>query len=466
VELPLPRVLFSVVLFFGLVFAVLYPPMQTPDETSHLWRAVRVSEGDLWPRANGDDCTAIPDSLMDLTTRYERLKGQLANKQSYKPWQQDTYRNDASDPQTPRCFSAQTVSPLLYIPPSLGILTGRLLFRASTLKEQKFNWTDADYFARFGNLMAMALAAATACAWARRFGAVIFAVCTLPMVMQSAASPSYDVTTFCSCLLFFALVVKVASRETPPMRWETVVLVVLAFFVAHAKIVYVPVIAVAWALKRWMSPRSFLYLCLGLGVAVVCGVLLGLNSETATAGERALQHQQLAEIVSHPGRILMRLNYTFDKERDFWLISFLGDLGWLDTLAPLPMLMTVWGLLFCAVVGDALRGPSPLGWVASGLLLIGAAASFLGVILVLYVIWTSKVEGVGSVLMTGVQGRYFLPLAISVMAAVAAGPRALAARAQAARINLLQFQIVCGVGLLAGLALVLLARYWIPDFAA
>lgn len=462
----LPRVLFSVVLFFGLMFAFLIPPMQTPDEDAHFLRASAVSRGEIMPRKNGDDCGDVPTAYVGYSGKYHAMKGHVNQKYAFTSWRSDAYSADDLKPQTRYCSSAQTASALLYIPPVAGILAGKLIYWASPLKQQTYNWMAATYFARFGNLLAMAIAAAVACAWAPRFGAVIFGVTTLPMVIQAAASPSYDVTALSVGMLFFALVVKVATRQTSPTRGEIAGLIVLAFLVAQAKLVYVPAVAAAWALKRWMPRRNFVYLCVGLGLAVIVGVVTGASGTTATVHEIELQRQQLREILPHPGRLLMRMLWTIGQERDYYTVSFLGDFGWLDTLAPLPLLMLVWAMLFCAVVTDALQGPSPLGWGASGLLLIGAAASFVGVMLILYVIWTSKTEGVGNILITGVQGRYLLPLALPVMAAIAASPTALAQRYGAARLNLLQAQVTIAVATLCVCGLVLLARYWLPDAGA
>src|SRR3569833_1210593 len=219
--------------------------------------------------------------------------------------------------QTRYCYSAQTASPLLYIPPVVGILTGRLIYWASPLKHQTYNFMGAEYFARLGNLLAWAIVASVACAWAARFGAAIFGLSTLPMVMQATASSSYDVTTLSAGLLFFALVVKIAVRQDRPTRWETAGLIGLGFLVAHAKLIYAPEVAVVWALKRWMPRRTFVYLCGGLLLAVLAGSITGAGQQTATAHEAQLQHQQLSQILIHPGRLLMRFLYTLGEERDY-----------------------------------------------------------------------------------------------------------------------------------------------------
>ena len=465
-ELPLPRVLFSVILFFGVVFTFLIPPMQTPDEDAHFLRAYSVSQGHILPRKNGDDCGDVSKALASDLNNYSDMKGQVGQKYTYLRWRADAYAIEDLRPQTRYCYSAQTASPLLYVPPVIGIIIGRLIYWASPLQHQTFNWMAANHFAHLGNVLAWALVASLACAWAARFGAVIFGLATLPMVIQASASSSYDVTTLSAGLLFLALVVKIATRQDRPTRWETVGLIGLGFLVAHAKLVYAPEVAVVWALKRWMPRRAFLYLCGCLVLAVLVGIITGAGQQTATAHETQLQHEQLGQILLHPGRLLMRFLYTLGQERDYYTVSFLGDFGWLDTMAPLPLLMLVWATLICAVVGDALRGPSPLGWTGSGLLVAAALASFLGVHVALYVIWTAKVEGVGNTLMTGVQGRYLLPIALPLMVAIAAGPATLARKAGAARINLLNTQVVVTLATLTICALVLLARFWLPDPAA
>ena len=65
-------------LFFGLMFIVLTPPFQVPDETNHFFRAWQVSEGGL--SAVKQDSRVggfIPQSLVKFSTPFYYLKGNL-----------------------------------------------------------------------------------------------------------------------------------------------------------------------------------------------------------------------------------------------------------------------------------------------------------------------------------------------------------------------------------------------------
>jgi uncharacterized membrane protein len=460
--LTLPRLLFSVVLFFGVCLAFIMPPIQAPDENSHFTRAVLVSFGRFTGDAQG--CQKAPESLVQYVGKHQYMMGRADQKYGYSQWYPDSQAPLNMKPTVVDCYSAQSASPLMYLPPAAGILAARGLYAISPLRTLGFNWPAALYFARLGNLLAFAIAAAVACAWASRFSSIIFAVSTLPMTLQAAASSSYDATTIMVCLLFFALVVRIATAARAPQRRETIGLVVLAFFVAHSKIVYAPMILMIVALKRWMDWPSFLRLALYLALGGLAGVALtmviGISGDAKSA---ALQHQQVQYLLSHP-RLFWRLAPdTLHVYRDFYTISLLGNFGWLDSTMAMPALMLLWATLLCAVAIDALRGPSPLGWLASGATLFAATVSVVGLVYVVYIIWTSLTLGVGTATAGGIQGRYFIPLAPFVMAAVAASPRRLADRAAGLRLNLMQAQVTTVLALLALTLFTLMLRYWIPE---
>jgi uncharacterized membrane protein len=461
--LTLPRILFSVVLFFGVLLTFVIPPLQTPDEDAHLIRTVMVSEG-RFGASPVDGCQdGVPTSLVMFTNQTDDLKGKTDHRFNYSKWFQQSFANEDKAQRGHDCYAAEGVSPLLYIPPAVGLLAGRVIYKISPLKEQKFDWSAAAYFSRLGNILALAIGAAVACAWASRFGAIIFAVATMPMTLQAGASSNYDVTTIVSCLLFFALVVRILSRGSQPTRLELFGLLATGFFVAHSKIVYSPLLLLVFTLRRVTPSRTFIGLCAALALAAALGVILGASGVAASAEQKALQHQQVAFIAGHPlqmGRIILD---TLHAHRDSYTVSYLGQFGWLDTYMPLGASMLVWAMLGCALVGDALKGPNPLGWLGSTTAVVAALGSVVGVMLVLYVAWTAKTAGVGAATIEGVQGRYFLPVTATILAAIAVSPRWVADRAEQARLNLLQAQVTISAAVLSVMTFTILLRFWLPQ---
>jgi uncharacterized membrane protein len=288
------------------------------------------------------------------------------------------------------------------------------------------------------------------------------------MNIQAAASSSYDATTMIVCLLYFALIVRVVSAARSPDRWEKIGLIVLALFVAHSKLVYAPMIFAAVALQPSMGWQRFIRLAVPLVIAGAAGILLtfGLGYSGNPGASRgpladALSHQQMQFLLGHPLAAVQLVPNTLATFRDVYAIEFLGRLGWMDTTLPLPALVLIWASMLCAWAIDALKGQNPLGLGFVAAVIIGTEVGIAAIIFALYVLWTAPNEGVGVPLATGVQGRYFIPFAPFVMAALAHSPKAVAARSSILRLNLTQAHITVVRAMLTLTVFTIVLRYWI-----
>jgi len=179
-------------------------------------------------------------------------------------------------------------------------------------------------------------------------------------------------------------------------------------------------------------------------------------------------HQAMSDqagwILSQPLEIPGLLARTLAVQGEFWLTSFLGSFGALDTDLPRPLILLLWGLLLLALAVDALEGPGLLGWPVRVAVLAAGVAAFVGTLLALYVIWTSHIPGggIGASLIQGVQGRYFIPVAPLVLVALAWTPAALARRAAPWLPALRQGLLVGLAGCLILTLFTLVLRYWVP----
>ncbi len=95
-----------------------------------------------------------------------------------------------------------------------------------------------------------------------------------------------------------------------------------------------------------------------------------------------------------------------------YFVSFVGQLGWLDTDLPHAYFYMAVTMLFIAGLAAAVGMPpertsTRSRFLIAGAILIGAA----GVFGIQYLTWTVP----GASIVEGVQGRYFLPLALPVV---------------------------------------------------
>ena len=74
------------ILLFGLLFALLIPPFQSPDEPNHFYRAWQVSEGHFFPEKKGDRLGGmLPASLMQVYDSFHFLKNDIGVLEHHMP---------------------------------------------------------------------------------------------------------------------------------------------------------------------------------------------------------------------------------------------------------------------------------------------------------------------------------------------------------------------------------------------
>jgi uncharacterized membrane protein len=95
------------------------------------------------------------------------------------------------------------------------------------------------------------------------------------------------------------------------------------------------------------------------------------------------------------------------------LSSYFGTLGWLDTNFPFPFLVLFYLIFISVILFDAYEtGQIPIRLKAFSFLAV--IISIIGMFTKMYISWTSLpwVMGVGADLVSGIQGRYFIPLTL------------------------------------------------------
>ena len=465
IDLALPRVVFYLVTIFGVLLVFLVPPFQAPDEDTHLFRAVTILEGNLLPKENqGVWGHYLPASLVEYAASHRYLIGNLDQKYSYARWYIDSHQKMEREPRVFRTFSTQSSSPFLYIPQVSGILIGKILYSVSPLRNLGFNWPAALYFSRLGNLFVFAFVLAFVLKILPRYHAIVSFLALTPMSIHLASSSGYDVTTIVTCAFFFALTAVIVNSRRTPNAKEKIYYAIVAFLLTQAKIVYMPLLLLLLVFWRRMESKEHIKFSIYIVASSVTGILLtlfvfGLPKDPDLA---KASHEQLVYLVTNLGAIPELIYGTLIHFSDYYTISFLGNLGWLDTNFSLPVIVGLWGILLCAFIHDALGGPSPFGLTGNVIMILGSLFSVILIMLVLYVIWTSvQQNGIGASLVDGVQGRYFIPIFPFFIAAFAATPIFIKDRLSILQPRLLEFQVLGNVVVLILTVCVVILRYWV-----
>jgi uncharacterized membrane protein len=272
----------------------------------------------------------------------------------------------------------------------------------------------AFYFGRITTATAAVVVIGLAMAECSEFIAVIAAIALLPMTLFVFGSYSADAVTIAVGLYTTAVAWRARSEQNQNARtWGR--LCAATFILAMCKGVYAPIALLAIRRASWTHNSGkrahvgLLLASLTLGIALSAITMSQQYRSLRTGGDPAAQVRLLE---TNPSNFIRAAIDDYWLHRVEYRNEFVGYLGWLD-VAPSATLIVI---TFYLLVGVAVTTDVSvtLSTRAFGLIL-GLLLCF-GVSLSQYVVWTSP----GATHIDGIQGRYFLPLALAMLLPFAA----------------------------------------------
>lgn len=396
-SIPRPVMLYvAISLSFGALYAMVTPPGAVTDEYAHVAKAAKMANGAF---LGTTDNRLFPN----IHAMYGRFDGYLNPSVHFSGMQ---LINQLQEPVP--CHSttsnlpsgADSYSPTLYVMPAAAYA-----FSCATGQ-------DLGVFlllARLGNLLLATLLIALGI-WATvRARWVLFVCALLPMSIYQIASVSADALYIATSLAWLGAVCGVIE-ERIPVRRALWILGPLALFLAFSKpgAAWV-LIAIVFARPAYLRqagsfiPAAVKYMLIPFAIHIAW-VMYASSSATPLQGVDPAAN--LARMIESPLDVIRLFFNTFVSTYGLWIIkSMLAALGWLDvSLAKASYL----GLLFCLAASVFMGRPAPrtpLSNIAWGWVFAAGAVAMLS--LPLYLFWS----GEGSVIIMGLQGRYFIPCA-------------------------------------------------------
>ncbi len=411
------RFFLAVALPLGILLCVLTPPFMVADEQAHFFRAYQISEGGFMPqRIDNGVGGHLPKSLVDSSiVLIGKLPGEPGEKASKTLIAAEFSRpHNAADRTDIHFENTALYSPLAYAPTSLGIGIARV-FDASPVAML--------YVGRLFTVLAwigltfLAIRLIPIVRWA------FMVIAVAPMALFQAASVSADGLTVGLCFLTVAWFVRLCmqQRAVTKKQWAVTLGVVLAIGCMKQPYALLGLLYLALPAKQFAGQVVRLQWLVSVVAALVATagswylVSKSFFMQSPFLLDRVLQpDQQLGFMLEHPLRFIKAVVLTHvTSSGDGNINELVGVFGWLD--APLPL----WAVLIylaVVVIAVGLANKERLllrfqRWVLVGL----AAAAFLAIDVLLYLYWNA----LGSGLIMGIQGRYYLMLMPLLIVAIA-----------------------------------------------
>lgn len=448
------RLVFTAICIATVLFALITPPFQSPDENQHYMKALQLSRGHVLAERRGRDVgAALPNDALGLYA-HDFPQEQPGVPRRFDPATfASSWRADESRPGTD--FGAfpniANYSPTMYAPQALGIAIGA---------ELGLPRLGGFYIGRLVNLL-VSLALLALSLRLMPFGRMaLLGIAALPTFPMQIGSNSPD--AIINGLGFLGLALSLRFGHGVAGNQKATAILLVTPLLALAKGVYLPLMAAG---LRWQRGRGDRRAWLLIG-AMALGALAFLLWMRANGGTQALYSivsrktgesvmtaplaDQLRTIVGDPLGYAKILVGSMIERGPVYALQIVGRFGWNTILLPLlayPLALLMLGAAVLSGAGAGYGLVQRLWW-----LLVAAGCAVL-VETACYLVGTPY----GADYIQGVQGRYFLPLLPLVLLAFM--PRRAIPRAES--IFAASATLLLAIGLLTALD-----SFWIHGFTS
>lgn len=400
----------AVGLFFGLLFISATPPFQVADESRHFVRAYHIAEEILYTVGWISSADQLPKSLVESIEQMDPMRFDPEAKttlaatkalmgRELQPDERDTYPETAL--YTFVCYLPQIA---LIIPFRLAQVNAVVTLYA-------------------GRVIALLFWLAVTC-WAIRLLPVgrhlLFFIALLPMTVLEAGSLSADCVTLSLSFLLVACYLRLAYKTTLVKRRELVFVGIIGALLTATKLVYLPLIGLHFLISPSRFRSYLAYILSFVLTALACVIVLFLSysyvlalivpDKTAVLGNaaKATSYPQLNFLLESPLNWVRVILATGGKYGRTYMDSFVASMGWSG--ASLPSYLNVVTVIMLWLT--ALSTNSRRVIQTRHKLLLGGIVALVTLIIFIALCTDTLLNGTPTLLVRGIQGRYFTPIAM------------------------------------------------------
>lgn len=393
------KIVVSFLIPISLCYVFFMIPTHVPDENAHLWKAYEISTGKLITKIEEDGSanSTIPQFFTNYSVegvgKYAALEQAKAVKTDYA---------DTTEVDNP----ARNYPTLLYIFSSIGLLMARIL---------QCNGIFAIYLARLLNTIVFLIASYYSIKLIPFGKKILVVVVFLPMMLQQCCSISADCIINCTSIFYIAYSLYLYAKDKKITKIEMLIFTIISIVISISKITYFPLVGICLifiSTKKISKKTKTIGIPIILALSAIMAVGYYFFMQQYPAAKTAQQYaeknyvnqkEQIQNVIQNPRILISVLGNSLTN--DMYFREMIGEkLGWLNINIS-SMYITLFLILL--VIAPFLEENKSFlkKWHKIWFFLIFLASYWL-VFLALYLGWTP----VGSKVVAGVQGRYFLPI--------------------------------------------------------
>lgn len=396
-------------LLFGSFYLFLFPPATVPDELTHFSSAYYVSNLFLCPLRQLQSSGVIM-RCSDYAAMQQNLSTVLSSDSYASILRNFSFFQDSGPEFAYELRNVTYTAPLGYLFSAFGIAIARMLH---------LGFYPLFYLGRISNILGFALISYIAI---RRlpFGKIVACfICLLPMTLHEVASYSYDGFAICSAMLFLSNTLYWIEVDANMTRRDFLIAILLAVPICLTKIVYIPMVLLLFLIpnkKLPVHPAAGIRLKAASVIAVfllfiaVFGASAFSSMSSSELSYVEAQSYTLNWAIRHiPSTVYIFLSTLAAYFPDYIRTMLGSSLGWFQVNLTTSQTLLLLLFLFLACWVKSPSEPELELNVKAG---IGVIVLISGALILasMFFSWTPM----GSPIIEGVQGRYFLPLLLPV----------------------------------------------------
>lgn len=403
----------------GFLLIFLIPPMCVPDENVHFLNSYAASRGDFFAEANNNTVGKyFPQYVLDFVNANNgKYNGNFEDRYSFGDsyFQSWLEVNQESRQEVYYSSSLMSINPWAYIFSAIGMRMGII-----SLKILGSNFDTAYNIllaGRIGNFLAYCILGIIAVRVTPVLKKTMMFLLLMPMSIFLGASLSYDAVVIPSSMLFFAVLIRLMNEDVKKVEIRDMIIVSLcALILVSSKPIYAPFLLLLFFVpfSKFGTKRKYIICIICVVVSFLIGYLgpniinriVSRNCISEEIAEIAIQRQYFKSHVYIAPKLIIN---SLKEYSNFYLTGFCGKLGVLDTNYSMPFIVII---LFNLIITTLLEASETLRikWAfrLANVFLLFVSVSIMFV--VTYITWTPKMMPPMGDLVSGVQGRYFIPI--------------------------------------------------------
>lgn len=396
-------IVFAFIFFLGLFFTFAVPPFQKPDENAHFYRAAALSRGGFFcEKSEGERFFKLPEKYFVFADKMGVYRIALYYEQKFPKSDLLTIDSDLRDYGYERQKELEgfcSLNFIPYLPFVLPILVGEVL------NSVLFSF----YFSRFVALCLFLFALFWSYRKIRysRLRWILLFYSVVPMVTFQASTIGYDYAHLALIPVLFALNIHfILDKKT--FKKDLYLFLFSMFLLIVSKGGYY-----FFALLYFLIPRKkvseskkgyIFYTALFISLCFLPIVLESYFGLGAAEFRESVSPAAQMELLRNPLFVMNLISETLSNFFYFYYQGFIGIFGWVDHGLP-QYLYTLWLVPVAFVVSQICESRIYKNFLWKFLLIstVFLSTTFL-ILLIFYLTWNE----VGSPLILGIQGRYFL----------------------------------------------------------